>query len=283
MLNPSYKFGSGMVKSRNKAPDRADRLFKNLFADCQPDESFRRIAEGISGSSRNAARLLSDVKLLVEKGHFSSARFLLTTAREEIAKSYILVDMCRLNLSKYDSLRKLCRAFYNHIYKYSYLRVLELPELNSMSDVKKIWKIETKLYWPADPEDGEPDMPHDTVFDRELPLYMDYDDSIDGWFVPADSEQAGHFEVMFHETSVSRTEKLIRPWREANSIGLCAPKVLEILNIVFRKHYIGDDATSTQLDSLYGQVANSVVAKTNIVREKFIDSPLVVWPLYDLV
>lgn len=273
-----------MARLRSKAPERAKRLFDSLFSDCRSEDSFRLISEGLSGSVSNAERLLSDVQLLVERGRYSSARFLLTTAREEIAKSYILADMCRLDLNKQHSvLRKLCRAFYDHISKYAYLRLHKFPNLESMSAARNTWENETKRWWPGDPENGEPDMPHNTVFDREFPLYMDYDNYADEWFVPADSEQAVHFKEMFHETPVSEAEKLIQPWRVANAIGLCNSNVLKILNSVFRKHYIGDNATCTQLEHLYGQIAVRIMADIDISRDKFVDSPLVVWPLYHLV
>jgi AbiV family abortive infection protein len=279
-----------MGRSHSKAPDRAKRLFEWLFCDRPSEDSFRIISEGLSGSVSNAERLLSDVRLLVERERYSSARFLLTTAREEIAKSYILADMCRLDLSKQHSvLRKLCRAFYDHISKHAYLKLHELLKLHeipirkSMSAIRSIWANEIVRCWQGDPEDGEPDLPHNTAFDREFPLYMDYDNLADEWLVPVDSEEASHFKEMFHETPVSKTEKLIQPWHDANSNGLCEPKVLGILNSVFQKQYIGDNATCAQLERLYGQVADDIVADINIERDTFMNSPLVVWPLYHLV
>lgn len=273
-----------MSRLHSKAPERPKRLFEWLFSDGRSEDSFRIISEGLSGSVSNAERLLSDVRLLVERERYSSARFLLTTAREEIAKSYILADMCQLDLSKHRSvLRNLCRAFYDHISKHAYLELHKFPNLGSMPAVRDIWEIKTERWWPGDRENGEPDMPHDTAFDREFPLYMDYDDYADEWFVPADSEQAVHFVEMLHETPVSKTEKLIQPWREANSNGLCKLEVLEILNSVFQKQYIGDRATCAELEHLYEKAADHIVADIGIVRAKFVDSPLVVWPLYHLV
>ncbi len=273
-----------MSKKYDKAPKPADLLFKNLFAECRPDVSFELAAMGLSASRRNAERLLSDACLLVEAGRLSSARFLLTTAREEIAKSYILVDSCRLDLEKYDSvLRRLCWAFYDHISKHAYLEVLRFPNIKSMSDAKAIWEIEVKRWWPSGHEEYEPDMPHDTYFDRQFPLYIDYGDYDRCWLVPIDSDQNAYFIEMFGETPLSKTEKLIAPWRKADSLGISSPKVLAILNAVFKKHYIREDVTWEQLARLYEQAAERVMDEVGISRELFMDSPFVQWPLYHFV
>jgi len=273
-----------MSRKHDKGPNPADLLFKNLFEECTPQKSFELIAEGLSASYRNADRLLSDARYLLEESRFSSARFILTTAREEIAKSYILVDTCRLDLEKHTSvLRRLCRAFYDHVSKHAYLEVLNFPNIHSMADAKKIWEIEVKYWWPADPESGEPDMPHDTYFDREFPLYVDYGDYDRRWLVPIDSDQNVYFMEIFGETPVSKAEKLIKPWREADLVGISTPRVLSIMNAVFKKHYIGEDATRDELLRLYQQVAERVTAETGIATKTSMDSPLVQWPLYDFV
>ena len=271
-----------MTNKKVKAPNPADVLFKNLFEQCKEEESFELLAGGLSASHHNAARLLSDAQLLVGAGRFSSAKFLLTTSHEEIAKSYILADACRLDLKKhYPVLGQLCRAFYDHILKHAYMEVLNfLPKIHSMTHAKKKWEIEVQRWWPAGPEDSEPSMPHDTYFDRELPLYIDYGDYDRRWLIPADSDQSAHFMEMFGETPISKMEKLIEPWRRAESVGLCSPEVLAILNATFKKNYIGEDGTWDQLLQLYEKVAQRAAAEKGISRELFMDSPFVQWPLY---
>ena len=273
-----------MTRKHDKGPNPADLLFKNLFEESSLEKSFELIAEGLSASYRNADRLLSDARYLIEGGRLSSARFILTTAREEIAKSYILVDTCRLDLEKHTSvLRRLCRAFYDHISKHAYLEVLDSPNIHSMAKAKELWDIEVKRWWPAGPEDGEPDMPHDTWFDREFPLYIDYGDYDRRWLIPVDSDQNVYFMEMFGKTPVSKAEKLIKPWREADLSGISMPKVLFILNGIFKKHYIRENATQDELLRFYKQVAKRVTAKTDISTELFMDSPFVQWPLYHFV
>lgn len=263
------------------APNPSDLLFKNLFLECPLDASFELVALGLSASRCNAERLLSDVRFLVEAGRLSSARFLVTTAREELAKSYILVDTCRLDLEKHHSeLKRLCRAFYSHVTKHAYLKVLEFPNLTSMSDVKAIWELEVKRWWPANSGDGEPDMPHETYFDREFPLYIDYGDYDRRWLVPTDSDQTAFFMEMFGKTPISKAEKLIEPWRNAESIGICSPKVLALINAFFKKHYIKENTSWEQLVPLYQQVAERAMEEVGISPEEFMASPFVKWPLY---
>jgi AbiV family abortive infection protein len=268
----------------DKEPKQAFLLFQNLFGGCSPDTSFELVAQGLSASRGNAERLLSDARLLVDAGRLSSARFLLTTALEELAKSYILVDTCRLDLERHHSvLRRLCQAFYNHISKHAYLELLEFPNIKSMSDAKVMWETEVKRWWPASREDGEPDMPHDTYFDRELPLYIDYGDYDGRWLVPTDSDQTAHFMEMFGKTPVSKMEKLIEPWRKADSIGISSAKVLSILNAIFKKHYIQEGAVWEQLVRLYEKTADRIKVEIGISPELFMASPFVKWPLYHFV
>jgi len=286
LMYPKALMNKGGKKKHDKGPDAADLLFKNLFGECQPEASFELVAEGLSASRCNAERLLSDALRLFEAGWLSSARFLLTTAREELAKSYILVDTCKLDLERHRSqLLRLCKAFYNHISKHAYLNVLEFTNIGykTMSEVMGIWQSEVRRWWPAGYESGEPDMPHDTYFDRQAPLYIDYGDYDQRWLIPTDSGQTAYFIEMFGSNPVSKTKKLITPWQEADSIGICSSKVLSILNAVFKKHYIQEKTTWGQLVHLYQDTAERVKAEVGILPESFMASPIVVWPLYDLV
>lgn len=272
------------MTNTNECPYPADLLFKNLFENCTPIQSLGLISEGLSASYKNAGRLLSDTQFLIKGGRLSSARFLLTTAREEIAKSFILMDACRLDMDKHNSdLRKLCKAFYNHISKHAYLEFPNFPNVHTMVDAKNIWEIETKRWWPAMVEDGEPSMPHDTHYDREFPLYIDFGDYDCCWLVPADTDQSIYFEDTSGESPISNTQKLIEQWNKAESIGICSPKVLAILNNVFKKHYLSEDTTQTELYRLYEKTAQCVSVETGISTKLFLDSPIVQWPLYRFV
>ena len=275
-----------MTNKYDARPRPADLLFDNLFECCSTTESFKLIVEGISASYKNAGRLLSDAEYLSDGGRLSSARFILATAREEIAKSYILLDTCMLDWKKHTSvLRRLCQAFYDHIAKHAYLKMLRFPNIDSMVEAKDIWDVEVKRWWPANYGDGEPDIPHDTVFNRELPLYVDYGNYDRCWRVPTDSDQDIYFmfEGMLGETPISNTQELIKRWEQAESLDICSPQGLAILNAVFKKRYLTEDTTRTQLCSLYEDVAQRISLETDISLELFMNSPLVRWPLYRFV
>ena len=273
-----------MTTDNDNRPRPEELLFKNLFEYRTSADAFQIISEGISVNYRNADRLLSDAQYLVDGGRLSSARFMLATAREEIAKSYILLDACKLDWEKHVSvLRRLCRAFYRHIPKHAYLETLVSQNID-MEQVKNIWETEVKHWWPADYGDGLPDMPHDTFFNRELPLYVDYGDYERCWLEPNDSDQEIYFmELPWIGGPMSRTSQLIRKWKQTDAIKICSPEVLAILNSTFKTRYLPEDATWAQLYHLYMDVAQRVSRETDISVESFMASPLVRWPLYRFV
>jgi AbiV family abortive infection protein len=272
-----------MSKHDDRGPKPADLLFNNLFADPQPAEVCKLLAGGIDGAWRNADRLLSDARALVEDGRLSSARFLITTAREELAKAPLLLDACMLDFSKHRStLQRLCQAFYDHVAKYVYIELLEETLTDSMDRAGKFWKIAVTRWWPGGgPEDGEPDMPHATHFDREFPLYVNFGDWERRWLVPDDSRQRSRFN--WRPDPVTKAEQLIEPWREADAAGLCAPQVLEIINSVFRAKYIREDAPNAELHGLFTVVERRVCDEVGISAEAFKASPLFRFPLYHFV
>jgi hypothetical protein len=93
-------------------PDPGKRLFETLFLNHRPEIIIRAISKGLIAFFRNATRLIEDAKILINAERFASSRFLITTADEEIAKSYILVDACRLDLgSPASPLQSLCHSF----------------------------------------------------------------------------------------------------------------------------------------------------------------------------
>ena len=240
-------------------------------------------ASGIGGGWRNAERLLCDARVMVQAGRLSSARFLVTTAREELAKSPLLVDACMLDFSKHATpLRKMCQAFYDHVAKHAYIELLEETLTDSMERAGRFWDNAVRRWWPSgDIESGEPDMPHATHFDREFPLYLDFGDYERRWLVPNDADQKSRFS--WQPDPVAKAEALIAPWRTADAAGLCTPTVLEIVNSVFKPRYINADTPNAELRRLHSAVEKRVVAETGVSAEAFNDSPLVRWPLYHFV
>lgn len=105
-----------------KAPKSGDQLFDGVFKDRSVDDVLADMSSGIDCVLYKICCLLSDIKLLVTNDRLASAAFLLATAREELSKIFILIDMCRLDFTTHESTAKrLCAAFYNHISKHAYL------------------------------------------------------------------------------------------------------------------------------------------------------------------
>ncbi len=191
---------------RHRPPERHKTLFENLFAWRTPPETIEAISQGISGVLANAARLLADVELLIGVERYATAAFLLATADEEMAKAYILLDACRLDFGSHESvLRALCRAFYSHIAKHAYNKVTRWEWFVSMAYAKEIWDNDMIRWWPADPESGQPEMPHDTYFAREVPLYVDFEEYAGGWFVPDANERKYIFEDVLGASALLRS------------------------------------------------------------------------------
>jgi len=267
-----------MHKDRGPAPSEV--LFRCLLEEDTTDV-FERVSEGLSACGNNAERLLSDAQCLMQEGRLASARFLNTTAREEISKSYILVDACRLDTKRHHSvLKSLCQAFYDHIAKHAYLEVQKSPNFRSMADLKAIWEIEVTRWWPAGYESGEPDMPHDTYFDRQFPLYTDYNDYDHCWIVPEDSEHRAYFTEFLGEDPLSKTINLHKSWQDAEKVGLCSAQTLSIINSVFSKVYVNENTSNEKLIKLYETAAKQIKTATGIATELFMASPLAEMPLY---
>lgn len=262
----------------------SELLYKNLFEGRNADQTYELLSEGISACCQNAERLLADAEYLTQADRLCSARFLITTAREELAKPYILLDACLLNFEKHECVhRALCRAFYNHIYKHAYVEIQKFSSLNSMMEVMQLWEIEVRRWWPSEVESGEPDMPHDTYFDRELPLYVDFDDYSRRWLVPSTDSQRAYFVPMLGETEISRTRTVLNALIHAKAQGLFVPLCLRLINETFRTHYLGKETTAAALHGLYKQTAQKVSNETRVSEETFLQSTIIRWPLYHCV
>ena len=133
-----------MEKKRPQPPKPGTKLFENLFTGLEHEETLKRISDGINAVITNAERLLQDVELLVKSDRYASSGFLLATADEEMAKVYILLDMCRLDFTKHENtLKHLCRAFYEHVAKFAY----GLTMLSKIEITNKVSKTEGMTYF----------------------------------------------------------------------------------------------------------------------------------------
>jgi len=261
-------------------PKPEKQLFENLFIKRDYDETLEAISQGLVAFVDNSDRLLEDATILLKEKRFASAQFLITTADEEMAKSYILLDACRLDFSRHASvLQRLCRAFYDHVTKYSYNQVVRFSNFHDMEHVKEIWEIETTKWWPSnDYESGEPDMPHETYFVREMPLYVDFVDYDQKWSKPENIPYDYIFDKW--DNGFLETRQALGQLQRTRQEGLFSTQSLSILNGNFKKAYITEKTLSDQIRRLYEKTAQEIEGKLNISKDVFFHSALHEWPLY---
>ncbi len=272
-------WGGMSVKAIQPKPGK--KLFETLFLNRRPERIIQAISKGLIVIFRNAGRLIEDAKILVNAERFATARFLITTADEEIAKSYILLDACRLDLERHTStLQHLCHSFYDHTAKYAYNQIVNrMPSLHDMADLKEIWDAATTKWWPAaHDEDGEPDMPHDTYFIREMPLYVDFNDYGEEWYDP-EKEAAFRYRVVDKYLYPATEEAPARVQRTFEG-GLYVPESIAILNDNFNKLYISDKTPADEIHRLYEKTAEQMERKRGVEKKTFFESALHEWPLY---
>jgi len=270
-----------MKINNEKKPEAGNKLYENLFNNRDDFITIKLISDGLLAIKGNIARLLDDVCLLTKKNKFSSAHFLLTTANEEISKLYILLDMCRLDFKKYESvLRCLCRAFYDHVLKHSYIEIQRLNWGYDFSQIQEIWGNETRKWWASDAiESGEPDIPHDTYFSREMPLYVDYIEYDKKWHSPSNKKESYHFEEMFGQDALSISKQHLNIINTTDDMGLFLPQSLSILHSIFEKKYISNNINNDDLKNLYIKV-NEKMNKDLDITVNLFETIIFSIPLY---
>lgn len=262
-------------------PEPSKQLFESVFADHEPEVVLRTISKGLIAILENAIRLMEDMTVLMKAERFPTAKFLLTTTNEEMAKTYILLDSCRLDLSRHTStLRRLCRAFYDHIAKYAYNEIVKHSDIiRDMEHAKIFWESETTKWWPSSgPESGEPDMPHETYFSREMPLYVDFIEYDQKWHKPENAITGTTLSL--EKMRFKDTQEGLKRLQLTFEAGLYNPECLTILNNNFKRHYITEKTSSEEIQRLYEKTAQQMEQELSIKKEMFFESALHEWPLY---
>src|ERR1700674_4245766 len=85
------------------------------------------LANGIQACLENAASLAKEFSCLAAHGFNARAQFVMATAMEEMGKALILFDFVRISWDQKDWISALCKAFYNHIKKAAYAKIVYWP------------------------------------------------------------------------------------------------------------------------------------------------------------
>lgn len=273
------------INYKIKTPQAGSELYKNIFENKDESIIIQLISDGLIAVINNASRLINDVHLLIDSNRYASARFLLATADEEMAKSYILLDMCRLDFIKYESvLRCLCRAFYDHVLKHAYTRIHRFGRIRDSKHAREIYELEITKWWPNnDPESGEPDMPHDTYFSREMPLYVDYIEYDQKWSIPGNDSEAHYFTKLIGLDSLSVSEKYLEMLKFTYTAGFFKPQSLTILHDIFKKYYIKENLRKNELMEIYHKIDENINSELSIPKGTIFKTIYFSWPIYDFL
>jgi AbiV family abortive infection protein len=255
------------------------KLFEALFLNRQRDQSIELMANGITELVQNAGRLYEDAIILIENSRWTGAKIFLTTADEEMAKVYILIDCCRLDFTRHHSvLKKLIDAFYDHTIKHAYINVIRNTESDNIQKILEEWRYGIEYF--EEPVDGEGDPPisyHATHFTREIPLYIDFEFSDQSWTKPA-SHLAEYSQAMgYGQTWVEESLAILK--RSQND-GLFSAEVLTIFNEEFQSRYINDKISIDIVKRINMKIAAKIENLTGIKKDLYNRSALNMYPLY---
>lgn len=271
-----------------KQPKPWKLLYENLFVRRDLTSALNAISEGLNYFAENASALLDEAKILADSQKKARAIFLVTTANEEIAKSYILLDACRLDFILHKAtLKKLCQAFYGHLEKYAYNKTIRFSPIFrdsqhiSWDSVSEFFQNALVRWWPSDDnEDGEPDMPHNIYWERETKLYVDFSDYSQCWIVPIPENPGYEFGGPLGDDPYSKSRFALKRILYTRDEKLYDIEVLEVLNSVFRKCYINDKTNEKTIIHLYENVMEKIKRNLGISPDTFKNSALMEWPLY---
>ena len=263
---------------QTRRPEPGPALHQGLFVKSQ--DPIAAIAEGIGYLIRNARRLYEDAKTLSEANRPVSAEFLLSTAKEEVGKVFLLLDMIKLDFAKHESiLRRLCRAFYNHGAKSAYTTLNIEYKLADLREAKEAFTNAKASWVLGEEEDGVPDMPNLWVMEREWRLYVDYIGEDSEWLVPAGLDKDGwgtKAELDFVGNCLERAE-------QASEKASFEPETLVAYHAAFSKHYFTEASPDRELvKAAKGFLGISLPNDVRfwMLQEKYF---ILSWPLYAFV
>jgi len=237
------------------------------------------IADGILALIENANRLYQDASILTQKHRWTGAKIFLTTADEEMAKAYILIDSCLLDFHRHQSvLKKLIDAFYDHALKHAYMQVIRNANQHKLDEIEEEWCRGVE-HWgePLDENKEKPISYHETYFTREIPLYVDFNPVDKCWSSPAEDLAEYSASMGYGQTWVEDTLKLLQ---ESQKNGLFRPEVLAIVNEVFRNFFINQKTEMELVKKLHEKTGRQIEDTIGITSALYNRSALNRYPLY---
>ena len=261
-----------MKQNKRVSPDKT--LFENIFLNRENEEIIQLLSDGITAVINNAENLYHDAQLMFKNSRWASWRFLLTTANEEMAKSYILLDACRLDFTRHQSvLKRLCYAFYDHVSKYAYGNIINSKDVHNLQQAQTEWQDNTAR-WVLD-DDSQPI--HETYFLREAPLYVDFLEYDQLWSTPLDRVAEYNYSM---GSGIPDFQAALERLKTTQQAGLFSSNVLTLINEKFRKYYFSEATPNESLVNLHKKTAKQIETKMGISMETYQRSSLNTIPLY---
>jgi len=252
---------------------------------CQCGRGYEFLSTGIEACLENAISLSKEFACLAAHGFNARAQFVMATAMEEMGKALVLFDLARIPWRQREWVVGLCKAFYNHLKKAAYAKIIYWPGSGAMADALVLFKLELIEYWPnRDPESGEPAEYADGFIDREWGLYVDWNEFDGRWFSPVSSTLAYYYaqekEPSGKSIGQERIEKVLSQLVRAREEGLLTPRSLEIVHGQMSRLQV---TTTTPEHVIYDAVAD-VSRKLSEIGVKLSDetvrSNFMCYPLY---
>jgi AbiV family abortive infection protein len=212
----------------------------------------------------------------------------MATAMEEMGKALILFDFVRITWDRKDWINGLCRAFYNHIKKAAYAKIIYWPGSGALADALVLFKLELIEYWPnRDPESGEPDEYANAIVNREWGLYVDWVDFDGSWFSPESSSLAHYYarEQARDGKSVGeeRIEAVYSQLKKASDEGLFTAHSLEAIHAVMSDLDVTSETSETTITPALENVAQRLLEIGIYVSDDTIQSNFMRYPLYPAI
>lgn len=271
-----------------RPPDRQDFLYGVLFEGREPEATLELISHGINAIIDNVTLLVADAELLADNHRYARADFVAAAAREEMGKLHLMLDMCRLDLSRHENyLKRLCGAFFDHITKHAYFEYCTRSHagIQTMSGLGYHFNLTRQKWWPAGAEDGEPDMPNDVYFLREANLYVGYDDYAKEWVYPDEAHGRIHYDpaLSFLGTPIAETKEVFDRLNSERERGFFRAECLGAVNACFKQCFFNESTPAEELIAMHRCLAGDLVQSLETTEEDYMRSALATWPLYSFV
>jgi len=147
-----------------------------------------------------------------------------------------------------------------------------------MSEAKEIWEGITEKNIITDSESGHPAEPSSTNFKREMPLYVDFDYSVNEWSDPQIKRGSLAKGPRIYEIEVANNE--LAQIEKTQRLKLYDANSLLIINNVFKKQFCNISIAASKITGLYDKVGDILRGKDIASIADFKNSSMFNWPLY---